>query len=37
MIEKGLHYHKGYRYVGQYKDGLEDGEWIITKNDVLLK
>ena len=35
MIEKGLHYHRGYRYVGQYKDGLEDGEWIITKNDVL--
>ena len=35
MIEKGLHYHRGYRYEGQYKDELEDGEWIITKNDVL--
>jgi len=33
--EEGLHYHKGYRYTGNYKDGLEDGEWIITKNDVL--
>jgi len=35
MIEKGLHYHLGYKYKGQYKDRLEDGEWIITKNDVL--
>ncbi len=35
MIEKGLHYHLGYKYQGQYKDRLEDGEWIITKNDVL--
>ena len=36
MIEKGLHYHKGYRYVGQYKDGLEKGLWTITKTDVLV-
>ena len=36
MIEKGLHYHKGYRYVGQYKDGLENGLWTITKTDVLV-
>ena len=35
MIEQGLHYHNGYKYTGNYKDGLEDGEWIITKNDVL--
>ena len=35
MIEEGLHYHNGYRYTGIYKDGLEDDEWIITKNDVL--
>ena len=35
MIEEGLHYHNGYRYTGLYKDGLEDDEWIITKNDVL--
>ena len=33
--EEGLHYHNGYKYTGNYKDGLEDGEWIITKNDVL--
>ena len=36
MIEEGLHFHKGYRYVGQYKDGLENGEWTITKKDVLV-
>ena len=36
MIEEGLHYHKGYRYVGQYKDGLEKGLWTITKTDVLV-
>ena len=36
MIEEGLHYHKGYRYVGQYKDGLENGLWTITKTDVLV-
>jgi hypothetical protein len=35
MIETGLHYHRGYKYLGQYRDELEDGEWIITKNDVL--
>jgi len=35
MIEQGLHYHNGYRYTGKYQDGLEDGEWIITKNDIL--
>jgi hypothetical protein len=35
MIEDGLHYHNGYRYTCKYQDGLEDGEWIITKNDVL--
>ena len=35
MIEDGLHYHLGYKYQGQYKNRLEDGEWIITKNDVL--
>ena len=37
MIEKGLHYHLGYRYEGMYKNGLEDGTWIITNsNDVLI-
>ena len=35
MIEDGLHYHNGYRYTCKYQDGLEDGERIITKNDVL--
>jgi hypothetical protein len=37
MIEKGLHYHLGYKYQGQYKDGLEEGLWTITNtNDVLI-
>jgi hypothetical protein len=36
MIEKGLHYHNGYRYTGNYKDKLEDGLWTITKTDVLV-
>jgi len=35
MIEKGLHYHLGIRYEGQYKDGLENGTWTMTLNDVL--
>ena len=37
MTENGLHYHLGYRYEGMYKNGLEDGTWIITNsNDVLI-
>ena len=36
MIEDGLHYHLGIRYQGQYKDGLETDEWIMTLNDILL-
>ena len=37
MIENGLHYHLGYKYKGQYKNRLEEGEWIITNtNDVLV-
>ena len=37
MIEEGLHYHLGYKYQGQYKDGLEEGLWTITNtNDVLI-
>ena len=37
MIEDGLHYHLGYKYQGQYKDGLEEGLWTITNtNDVLI-
>ena len=35
MIETGLHYHLGIKYQGQYKDGLEDGTWTMTLNDVL--
>ena len=35
MIEEGLHYHLGIRYQGQYKDGLENGTWTMTLNDVL--
>ena len=35
--EKGLHYHLKYRYEGMYKNGLEEGTWIITNsNDVLI-
>jgi len=36
MIEDGLHFHLGIKYQGQYKDGLETGEWNMTINDVLL-
>jgi len=37
MIENGLHYHLGYKYQGQYEDGLEEGLWTITNtNDVLI-
>ena len=36
MIENGLHYHLGYKYQGQYEDGLEAGLWTITKTDVLV-
>ena len=35
MIEAGLHYHLGIRYEGKYKDGLENGTWTMTLNDVL--
>jgi antitoxin component YwqK of YwqJK toxin-antitoxin module len=37
MIEEEVHYHLGYKYQGQYKDGLEEGLWTITNtNDVLI-
>ena len=35
MIEEGLHYHLGIKYEGKYKDGLENGTWTMTLNDVL--
>ena len=36
MTENGLHYHLGYRYEGMYKNGLEDGTWIITNTNGVL-
>jgi len=33
--ENGLHYHLGFKYHGLYRDGMEYGEWKITKDNVL--
>ena len=34
--EIGMHYHMGIRYQGLYRDGMESGEWKMTKDNVLL-
>lgn len=35
-VEKGLHYHLGLRYEGEYHNGKTNGMWIITKNGDLV-